>query len=106
MSENYDKITLEDVEVAIRILEAFIGKMNRAKYTLARISRLAGTTSTSQSFNPLGLTFDDVVKIATAVKEKEKGVSEGGEDEGKEIQLTDEDIEAFRHVLDKVKGKV
>lgn len=98
--ESMDKrITIEDVEIAIKIIEAYLKNVRKAQLMLSRITRLAGTGSpTSRMTMPHS--FDDFIRIALQMqKEKESEVSE----EIETRELTDEELKRIREIAKKFK---
>jgi hypothetical protein len=101
--EEQDKaITLDDVEVAIQILEHFNAKMLRAKNVLQRLNLTAKGGYGSNIQNPMGLSFDDIVRASIAVKQREKGGTEEQEDVG---VMSQEDILKAKELVNKVRKK-
>jgi hypothetical protein len=97
MSEDkYDQITLEDVEVAISILEHFYNKMRRAETVLQRLRSMQGRTSGSM----YGMSFQDIVNMALQVKQKEGGKAPEEIPVG---ELTSEEINEMKSLVKKIK---
>jgi len=97
-------ITLEDVNNAIRILEYYLGQMNRAKAVLARMNQLSGGRGTGGIGGFANLSFDDIVNMSVAVEQKKRGIQPGGQLGGGESQeLTDEEVQRMKDSVAKVR---
>lgn len=100
--DKFKNITLDDVAVAIEILEFYLQKLQRAKSVINRFQMLTGGRAASSS-SMLGgnLGFDDIVNMAIAVKNREKGLPM---EETQESELSDDDIKRMKETVAKIRG--
>jgi len=101
-----DKITLEDVETAISILQHFLRKMQRAQIVLRQVQSYVGSSG-FRGFG--GLSFEDVMNIAWEI-ERRKMQYRGevpSEDKAKveEGVLSPEEIAKMKELVKKFKGQ-
>jgi len=90
---NFKEITLEDVEMAIRILQYYIMTSRRAESILRNAIQIK-----SKGINPMSLDFNDFVQLALQIKQQEKQPQEQQE----EIALSREDIEKMKKIKEKL----
>ena len=93
--EEIKDITLEDVDLAIRILEAFIRKVEKAKYVLRRVQRFVGYSRRNEIMS-LAELF--TMRIAESRARKHEEYPE-------ETEITEEDLEKFRKLKEKIEKK-
>ena len=93
--EEIKEITLEDVDLAIKILEAFIRKVEKAKYVLRRVQRFVGYGRRDEVFT-LAEIFTSRFAEARARKHEEYP---------EEAEITEEDLEKFRKLKEKIEKK-
>jgi len=82
-SQTSSDITLEDLDMAIRIIETFINRFEKAKRILRRLGREVGSSSRVQ---------DMIMEMAIAQTLGKKPSEEAEE----ETELSPEEIEMFR----------
>jgi len=85
-------ITIDDVELAVKIITAYLQSVNRAKIALQRIQSFVGSQSYSER--------DLIAKMVMEQMRFRTGTQETVEEES---TLTDEDLEKFRKIADKFK---
>ena len=86
-------ITLEDVEVAIKILYVFLKKQRQAQSLLSRL----GVGRASSMY---GLSFEQILNMVMA----QKGVQKGDETLEEPI-VTEEELKRMREIASKLKGE-
>ncbi|RLG74361.1 MAG: hypothetical protein DRO23_07055 [Thermoprotei archaeon] len=94
--KSLDEITLEDVELAIKILEEFLRRVNKAKITLRRVYSIVGARR-GQDAMVFELARDIVLHRRSRKVEVEAEIEEP--------EITEEDIERFRKVKEKIEKK-
>ena len=87
-------ITLEDVEVAIKILYVFLKKQRQAQSLLSRL----GVGRASSMY---GLSFEQILNMVMA----QKGVQKGDETLEEPI-VTEEELKRMREIASKLKGEL
>lgn len=89
-------ITMEDVEIAIKVLNEFIKRSREAQYTLRRLE------VTQVRGGSMPKSFEDFVNMAfQTAKAKQEAKVEPSEPE----PITDEELERMRSIKDKLKGE-
>lgn len=86
-------ITIDDVEIAIKILEHFVSLYERAANILRRVQRYGYGGGGEREM------------ITRIIAEALSGRSVAGKEIGREAELTEEDLERFRKVADEIKSK-
>jgi len=94
--EEIDEITLEDVELAIRILETFIRKVERARRVLRKFHKIAGYGRRSELME-----LAEIIGVRLA----EKRISRREHEEPLETELSEEDLERFKKLKEKIEKK-
>lgn len=103
--DKYSRVTLEDIQVAIDVLQHYIKLMQRAQMVLGQIQRLGP----QRGFNPMGLSFDDIVNIAVEVDRRKRGLPSSlpssSEERVEAGELSDEEIRRMKELVRKVREK-
>lgn len=87
----YKDITLDDVEIAIQILEHFFRKMQEAQNVLRRVQMITKSSYGSNVVNPMSMSFNDIVKIATEVERAKRGGNVQPNVEQEDVGIMSED---------------
>jgi len=87
-----DSITLEDVEIAIKVLETFLRKMKRAEILLSRVRRY------QTGYMRYPTSFEDFINIALQMQKSKRT-----EEEVETTELTKEELERLRKIKEKIK---
>jgi len=93
------EITLEDVEIAIRILTEFLKRQRQAQSLLSRF----GVQTRSGGMS--ALSFEQFVNLAYQEVMAKKKIAEGGEAVEPEPTVSDEDVKRMREIAQKLKSK-
>jgi hypothetical protein len=91
------EITLEDVYLAIRILNEF----QKASLEAQRVLRRLGIRQSGQTFSPFS--YQDIMR--TLMESSLKGKIPQGEEEEETKPLSQEELEKFREIAKKIKEK-
>jgi hypothetical protein len=91
------EITLEDVYLAIRVLNEF----QKASFEAQRVLRRLGVRQGGQAFSPFN--YQDIMRAL--VESSFKGKLPQGKEEDEASPLTKEELEKFREIAEKIKGK-
>lgn len=101
--EKFKDITLDDVAVAIEILEYYLTKLQKAKTVMSRFQQITGSRASAGGLGGMtNMSFDDIVNMAVAVEQKKRGQQI---QEPLETELTDEDIKRMKETVNKVRGQ-
>jgi len=90
-------ITLEDVEIAIKILNEFMKKQREAERVLRRL----GISQRGRGLG--GLSFESIYQMALQQAMAKKSLATLPESEEVEEELTEEELERIRAIKDKLK---
>lgn len=101
MSELEPKITLEDVELAVRVIERFLRARRESEHIIRRLSRIGGTQR--RGMGGMMPKWEDIVSIVMEQKRAEAGVGAPSEVEVK--PLTKEELERFRKIKEQIKKR-
>lgn len=101
MSELEPKITLEDVELAVRVIERFLRARRESEHILRRLSRIGGTRK--RGLGSMMPSMEDIVSMVMEQKRVEAGAVAPSEVEVK--PLTEEELERFREIKEKIKKR-
>jgi hypothetical protein len=93
-----EKLTFEDFETALAIVEYFMRKYTQVQQTASRLSRFSGAKSGGGSglFNPEQLTRE---LVAETLKARQKP-----QQQEEETELPPEDVAAMKDVVNRVRG--
>lgn len=89
-------ITLEDVEVAIKVLYEFLKRQRQAQSVLSRLG-------VGRSASPYGLNFEQIWQMAYQQVMAQKGVNVEGQ-KVEEPVLTEDDLRRMREIAQKLKN--
>ncbi|MEM3454689.1 MAG: hypothetical protein QXS21_05950 [Thermoproteota archaeon] len=93
MSEEKFDVTVEDVEIAVKIIERYLKTVSRAKQALMSIQRYIGSSSYTSERDLIARMVMEQMRFKTSETVKES-----------EPELTQEEIERFKRVAEKFKG--
>ena len=102
MSKEEYSITLEDVEIAMRIVAYFYNKAIKAKKLLEKFGLKGKTTTAFPS------SFDDVTRmlLQQAIETGAIKLSPTAQQiEAEEEELTEQDVAKFKRLVEKIKAK-
>jgi len=92
LSENKVYITVEDVEIAVKIINEYLKTVQRAKAALQSIQRFIGTQSYSER--------DLITRMVMEQMKFKTGVSAAEEEAS---SISEEDLERFRRIAERFK---
>lgn len=99
-------VTMEDVEMALKILNNFIATYQRSQQTIARLQKLTGRSQAGTSF---GINKpEDIMKmlVQNTTAGRKLGKYESQDEEAElDSTLTDEEVTKFKAISEKVKEK-
>lgn len=101
MSELEPKVTLEDVELAVRVIERFLKAKRESEQIIRRLSRIGGARS--RGLGGMMPSMQDIVAMVMEQKRVEAGTVTPSRAELE--PLTEEELEHFRKIKEKIKKK-